>query len=697
MINQTIRTLTALAAITFSLNLFAADRQEGMQQVGVETSPGLDVIVSNQLTADHPVSPLLFSSFLELAFGRSDLISAELLLDRGFEMPQGVSLNHGNGWCERCKPKIEQEDWWHSGYEEHPWRLVKSEANRLASMTRAGGSWPHAPNGKFYLRIENPAEGETVALVQDGVWISAGVSYDFCGLLCDGTMFSATPTSAHPATIEVCLFPEGRLDVNPLSRVQIVVDATTCRKFTVTLPACTFTGRATFALRVPPKSTLVCDMLSLRSANRIGAIRAEVIAGMKQVPAATIRFPGGCFASTYHWRDGIGDRDARPVDFAQWWNFPMLNDIGTVEFLAMCRAVGSEPMLCVPVMFDDAYSAADWVAFCNTDHHPLHTKAGIKCASMRVTYWELDNETYRRMDAITYAKKCVEFSRAMKKVDPDIKIIMNCYWVYHGALKQMLAIAGADIDIVNNRGGNIAELRGDLAVLADYNAKHNRNVRLCHSEYRANSYDLPDDSNATKSKDDGLNTPKSKDVKDTAIAKASRWSYGLSILCDFLEYQGFGGDFQFANFTGYNDGWGEGLINCAKSRVYPSAAGEAFNFLRQQGMVWPLAITVAQPSPLIRTQAAWDEKKQTLVLFTLNLSAEPRTITWNLTKLATKFENLAKVESLWSPVARVTVPENDSSPIAHETEELQMDLKRIVLTTKPYSATAVRLNAVIRD
>jgi alpha-N-arabinofuranosidase len=649
------------------------------------------VAVSNRLMNDRPVSPKLFSGVIELAFGRSDLISAELLLDRGFEMPPGFSLNDDNGWCARSKPTIEQEDWWHSGYEEHPWQLSKSVLNTAASMTRAGGSWPHAPNGRFYLRVENPSTVDTVALTQDGVWIYSGVKYDFSGLLCDGTMFSATPKSAKPVNVEVCLYPEGRLDGKPLSSTLIVVDSTTPKKFTAALPPTSYTGRTTFAMRVPPGSTLVGDMLSLRPGNRIGAIRSEVIEGMKQVPVSLIRFPGGCFASTYRWRDGIGDRDSRPVDFENWWNVPMQNDIGTVEFLEMCKTIGSEPMFCVPVMFNDAYNAADWVAFCNTDHHPLLAKAGLKRAPMKVKYWELDNETYRRMDAITYAHKCVEFSRAMKKVDPTIKIIMDCYWVYHSALGAMLQIAGGDIDLVNNRGGNIAELGGDLVVLADYNRINNRDICLCHSEYRANNYDLPTDSTPTKTKDDGLNSPGNNDDKDTSLAKASRWSYGLSVLCDYLDFQGFGGGFQFANFTGYTDGWGEGLINCAKSRVYPSAAGEAFNFLHRQGMTWPLAINVAQSSPLIRTQAAWDAQKQTLILFALNLSSTPRTITWDLASLGTKFEKVAQVESLSSPTAHITIQEDKPNPIIHETAVQTADSNISVVATQPFSATAVRL------
>ena len=268
------------------------------------------------------------------------------------------------------------------------------------------------------------------------------------------------------------------------------MDATTCRRFAVTLPAVAQAGRVTLAIRVPPGRKLVCDNLSLMPQDNIGGIRREVVAAFRATPQAIIRFPGGCFASTYRWQDGIGELDTRPVDLHNWWDNPLLNDFGTVEFLRFCRQAGAEPMLCVPVMFGDPMNAADWVAFCNKPGHRLHAKAGLK-EPLPVKFWELDNETYRRLDAITYARRCVEFSKAMKRVDPTIQTIMNCYWIYHTKLKEMLDIAGPYIDIVNNRGGNIAELRGDLAELDRYNTAHHRRIGLCHSEYRANSYDLP--------------------------------------------------------------------------------------------------------------------------------------------------------------------------------------------------------------
>jgi alpha-L-arabinofuranosidase len=647
------------------------------------------VTVMPQVTVPKPVSPLLFSSFIELAFGRTENILAEMLYDRGFEMPDSLSLNRG--WCTFTKPQPEMEDWWHSGYEEHRWYLAKDKDDTRSTMERASGTWPAPPNGHFYMVVNNKSKTGAVSLAQDGLRITPGMSYQFSGLLCDGKMFSSTPASAKPVPVEVCLFPEKQLDGPPLTSATIQVDATTCRKFTVTLPAGTYSGRATFALRIGPNRRFACDMLSLMPSNSFAGLRREVLDVMKEVPAAVIRFPGGCFASTYRWRDGIGERDSRPPDFLNWWDNPLLNDFGTVEFLTLCRTVGSEPMLCVPVMFGDAENAADWVAFCNTDRHPLHHKAGITRAPMRVKYWELDNETYRRMDAITYAHRCVEFARAMKQVDPSIKVIMNCYWIYHEKLQDMLQIAGPHIDLINNRGGNIAELRGDLAELAKYNAAHKRQIGLCHSEYRANSYDLPVEA-AASGDAEGLNQPKNADKQDTILAKASRWSYGLSVLCDFLNYQGFGGDFEFANFTNYTDGWGENLIDCSKTRVYPSAAGQAFAFLQRQRMAWPLACQEATPSRNLRVQAAWDIKKKTLILLALNLASQPRVVAFDISSIKGRFSPTARVETLSAPRPNVFYTEAGASPIAAEVSSLTHNDRTVSRELKPFSATVIRLS-----
>ncbi len=649
--------------------------------------PGIIVKVGPEVTVSEPVSPLLFSSFIELGFGRSENILAEMLFDRSFEIPDSLTLNRD--WCVFAQPRHEMEEWWHSGYEENRWFMAKAPDDKTSSMERCSGTWPAPPNGHYYMKIQNRSKTTAAGLAQNGVWIKPGIAHEFSGFMCDGTMFSHTPNAEKPVPVEICLFPERKLDGRPLSSVTISVDATTCRRYSATLPPCDYSGRGTFVLRIGPGRRIVCDLLSLTPTDNINGVRREVIEAMKQIPASVIRFPGGCFASTYRWRDGVGEGDSRPVDFHNWWDNPHLNDFGTVEFVRLCRAVGSEPMLCVPVMFGDAENAADWVAFCNSASHPLHRKAGI-AGPLHVKFWELENEPYRRLDAITYARRCVEFSRAMKAVDPTIQIIMGCYWVYHKALNEMLEIAGPDIDLINNRGGNIAELRGDLAVIARYNKEHQRNIGLCHSEYRANDYDLPVEKKETGD-GGGLNQPKSGDTTETLLAKASRWSYGLSVLSDFLEYQDFGGAFRFANFTNYVDGWGENLINCAKSRVYPSAAGQAFSFLQRQHMSRPLTAGCSGDSSLVRVKTAWDSGRTAMIVFTLNLGSRPEQMTVDLSQMGCTFREDASGSTLFAASPKVFNQESMAGQIREEPTVVTCGGSYYRFTSKPWSATAVRI------
>ena len=124
--------------------------------------------------------------------------------------------------------------------------------------------------------------------------------------------------------------------------------------------------------------------------------------------------------------------------------------------------------------------------------------------------------------------------------------------------------------------------------------------------------------------------------------------------------------------------------------LYPSPTGQAFNFLRRQQMAWPLACEIDNGSPLLRTQAAWDPKKQTLVLLSLNLSSQPRTITFDISGVDRR-GGTAQVESISALAANAVVKEDAPSPIANETTEFKHDGKTITIKLKPYSATAARV------
>src|SRR6185436_6232818 len=73
-------------------------------------------------------------------------------------------------------------------------------------------------------------------------------------------------------------------------------------------------------------------------------IRTDVIAALKKLNIPVLRWPGGCFADDYHWRDGIGPRDKRPRRInTHWGGVVETNAFGTHEFMDLCELIGADP------------------------------------------------------------------------------------------------------------------------------------------------------------------------------------------------------------------------------------------------------------------------------------------------------------------------------------------------------------------
>ena len=110
-----------------------------------------------------------------------------------------------------------------------------------------------------------------------------------------------------------------------------------------------------------------------------GGIRQALIDAMKTLGSTVIRWPGGCFADSYDWRDGVGPRNFRPRKNNFWANngrmqklpdtHPAKNDpnhFGTNEFLRFCKLAGSEPYLAANVRSLTAGDFYNWVEYCNS-------------------------------------------------------------------------------------------------------------------------------------------------------------------------------------------------------------------------------------------------------------------------------------------------------------------------------------------
>ncbi len=167
--------------------------------------------------------------------------------------------------------------------------------------------------------------------------------------------------------------------------------------------------------------------------------RDDVVERTKQLAPTMVRW-GGIFTDYYKWREGVGPRDKRPSMLNLMWGGRESNQVGTAEFVDFCHRVGAEPLMCVNFEGDgrkqfreadgrmrwgDAREAADWVAYCN-DRENAKRRGNGHADPMPIRYWQLGNETSydsRGFDVDTAIRKTVEFSRAMRAVDPTIKII----------------------------------------------------------------------------------------------------------------------------------------------------------------------------------------------------------------------------------------------------------------------------------
>src|SRR5512140_2640637 len=83
-----------------------------------------------------------------------------------------------------------------------------------------------------------------------------------------------------------------------------------------------------------------------KHANKQG-FRMDVLTAMKRMSMTAMRYPGGNFASAYHWMDGVGPRSERPTVRELAWQSIEPNTFGTDEYIAMCRQMGWTPMLTV--------------------------------------------------------------------------------------------------------------------------------------------------------------------------------------------------------------------------------------------------------------------------------------------------------------------------------------------------------------
>jgi len=139
----------------------------------------------------------------------------------------------------------------------------------------------------------------------------------------------------------------------------------------------------------------VGDTSSIPNTN---GVRNDIIAALKKLSIPNLRWPGGCFADTYHWKDGIGPKDKRPAMVNKWWGgVTEDNSFGTNEFLNMCELLGTEPYISGNVGSGTVQELSDWVQYANFNgKSPMSDlrKQNGRAEPWKVKLWGIGNEAW---------------------------------------------------------------------------------------------------------------------------------------------------------------------------------------------------------------------------------------------------------------------------------------------------------------
>jgi alpha-N-arabinofuranosidase len=374
-------------------------------------APGQARIVVDAAHVEGRIDPRLYGHFLEFMYeGIKGGLSAELVRNRGFEEASNA-IGLSRDW-ERY-PDDRNDDYglsfaWDAEvaypvsaehFEEKPVQHSLRVDVGGGIITRHGVHQPRVP-------------------------VRAGVSYD-------GYLW--LKTTGYEGRILVTL-EQDVTGGQVYAEAEVRDVAGDWKRYPFTLRPGESDSHARLALLFEGSGRVWVDQVSLLPGDARGGLRNDVESLVAALRPSFLRWPGGNVAQDYHWAWGVGPRDQRPLwANLAWKNEPEPGDIGTDEFVALCRRVGAAPSITVNVEGRGATAeeAAAWVEYCNG---PASSKYGALRARnghpepYGVKYWELGNEIWGdwvrgHSDAATYARNYLRYHEAMRAVDPAIEFI----------------------------------------------------------------------------------------------------------------------------------------------------------------------------------------------------------------------------------------------------------------------------------
>jgi alpha-N-arabinofuranosidase len=239
-------------------------------------------------------------------------------------------------------------------------------------------------------------------------------------------------------------------------------------------PETTDQGRLEIGVR--GRGTLWIDSASLMLADNVEGLRADVVEALKGVRVPALRYPGGCFADGYQWRDGVGDRDKRPERWSIFWHEWEPNDFGTDEVMQLAGLLGAELNITANYITGSPEAAAQWVQYANgaatTPMGRLRAQAG-HAQPYGIGLWTIGNESqeqcsmeYAPHAAIEdYAARFSAYRAKMLAEDPTLRVFAGgagpgpIQW-NHDLLERITGLHGFGFSIYTGPGWSIPEDMG---------------------------------------------------------------------------------------------------------------------------------------------------------------------------------------------------------------------------------------------
>ncbi|HVT74440.1 MAG TPA: alpha-N-arabinofuranosidase, partial [Lacunisphaera sp.] len=264
-------------------------------------------------------------------------------------------------------------------------------------------------------------KGETAGIRQDRLYVQAGQAYD-------GSVW-LKPEQGDAAVALRIVAASGA----ELARVNLRAAGASWQEvpFRFTSPATD--PQASLEIVASGRGAVLVDFISLMRADARahGKLRPDLLAALQALRPPFIRWPGGSYASVYHWRDGIGPAVSRKYTPNEiWGGYSDYYGFGTDEFMELCRQLGSEPLVVLSAVNTDPAAleyAMDWVHYlldpATTEWGRLRAANG-HAAPYVVPYVQIDNEPMNHgLSARAYADIVNLYGQRLRAIAPAVKIV----------------------------------------------------------------------------------------------------------------------------------------------------------------------------------------------------------------------------------------------------------------------------------